>query len=757
MHARLYVKCDALLVLLAACVVVRAQAPVGTAFTYQGQLKQAGVPVNGAADFVFRLWDAETGGAMVGSVDPDSVNVVDGLFTVQLDFGAGAFNGDARWLEIEVEFPSGAGNWTTLAPRQPLTPAPYAMYAADGGGGSLWQASGADIYYNDGDVGIGTPDPLALEHIRGSDLALGATALHGDDVIVEQGDAVVGLYSTGYGSWGSSVALGELDPAGDLVDKWTLTRLTSGSARGSALRFTFGPNADYANNTTVMHMAPSGHVGIGPLDPESKLHVAGGNVRVDGEVMVYQNDTLVAETSQGGQGASWVFRNAQTGGAAAWVGTSTSDGAGHVILRDREGTTTMVEIDGDGDDFQDDDTSGLIRIRSTGGGPGGELNIENDDGNTTIQAFGGSTSAGGTLRLFNEAGTDTIFLDSDDINDGGMRLSDANGNVGIRIRADHASDAGEISLYNDDGYETVELRAAEGTNDGGQIILRKASGATTVELDAQKGAGGAAYLSLVGGTADPTLRLTGGGARRDDATLHVTNTRADSGMAAFMSNNCDYATVHIENDGPGQTLWLENNGGGHLIVARTPERWQFWVDSDGITNTRVLQIHGGADLSEGFDVRGLPADSGNDTAPFSEEGQSQTPNPGAAGVTPVAGMVVSIDPEDPGMLVVSSQPYDRKVAGIISGAGGVNPGMLMGQDGSDADGAYPVALTGRVYCLCNASSGAIKPGDLLTTSGTPGHAMRVIDHTRAQGAMIGKAMSSLPEGAGLVLVLVSLQ
>ncbi|UCC31340.1 MAG: hypothetical protein JSU86_03505, partial [Phycisphaerales bacterium] len=261
----------------------------------------------------------------------------------------------------------------------------------------------------------------------------------------------------------------------------------------------------------------------------------------------------------------------------------------------------------------------------------------------------------------------------------------------------------------------------------------------------------------VGGTADPTLRLTGGGARRDDATLHVTNTRVDTGMAAFMSNNCNYATVHLENNGPGQTLWLENNGGGHLIVARTPERWQFWVGSDGITNTRVLQIHGGADLSEGFDVRGLPAGSGNETASFSEEGQSQTPVPRTADVIPVAGMVVSIDSEDPGKLVVSNQPYDRKVAGIISGAGGVNPGMLMGQDGSDADGDYPVALTGRVYCLCDATSGAIELGDLLTTSDTPGHAMKVIDHARAQGAMIGKAMSSLPEGTGLVLVLVSLQ
>ncbi len=124
---------------------------------------------------------------------------------------------------------------------------------------------------------------------------------------------------------------------------------------------------------------------------------------------------------------------------------------------------------------------------------------------------------------------------------------------------------------------------------------------------------------------------------------------------------------------------------------------------------------------------------------------------------PSAGMVVSIDPERPGDLVVSGKGYDRRVAGIISGAGGVNLGMLMGQEGSDADGKNPVALTGRVYCWADASKGPIQPGDLLTTSDTPGHAMKVMDYTRAQGAILGKAMSSLESGRGLVLVLVTLQ
>ncbi|MCI0674373.1 MAG: hypothetical protein L0Y42_01200, partial [Phycisphaerales bacterium] len=122
-----------------------------------------------------------------------------------------------------------------------------------------------------------------------------------------------------------------------------------------------------------------------------------------------------------------------------------------------------------------------------------------------------------------------------------------------------------------------------------------------------------------------------------------------------------------------------------------------------------------------------------------------------------AGMVVGIDPDHPGDLIVCAKAYDRRVAGIISGAGGVKPGMLMGQKGTSADGKFPVALSGRVYCWCDATTGPIRAGDLLTSSATAGHAMKVVDHAAAQGAIIGKAMTSLDEGTGLVLVLVNLQ
>lgn len=111
----------------------------GTAFTYQGRLTDGGSPANGAYDLRFKLYDLATGGTLQGSpntVTSSNVTVTNGVFTVQLDFGSTAFTGGTRFLEIEARVHNIDPNipaYTLLAPRQELTPTPYAIRAAAAG------------------------------------------------------------------------------------------------------------------------------------------------------------------------------------------------------------------------------------------------------------------------------------------------------------------------------------------------------------------------------------------------------------------------------------------------------------------------------------------------------------------------------------------------------------------------------------------------------------------------------------------------
>lgn len=336
---------------------------------------------------------------------------------------------------------------------------------------------------------------------------------------------------------------------------------------------------------------------------------------------------------------------------------------------------------------------------------------------------------GGRVVLRNGSDVSTVRLDGEDGGDGRLDLYDADHLQAVRIHADRINDAPELAMFMGEAggvRETVQLTArhkAAGHGAGG-IVLRRiddpaAPAKNTVELLAagdnmlsEGGSGGRLQLNYVDGSPVFTVQAGSMGAL-DPAFIE---------FAAFNGSRRMYVTpagLSFYDSSDELTINLGGSTGNVMFA--------------GTTTTGVLTITGGSDLSEQFDIS---ADDG--------------------AVEP--GMVVSIDPGSPGKLVVCATAYDRTVAGVISGAGGVNTGMLMGQAGTIADGQHAVALTGRVWVLCDATEAAIEPGDLLTTSATRGHAMRAGDHERAQGAVIGKAMTRLAAGErGLVLVLVNLQ
>ena len=188
---------------------------------------------------------------------------------------------------------------------------------------------------------------------------------------------------------------------------------------------------------------------------------------------------------------------------------------------------------------------------------------------------------------------------------------------------------------------------------------------------------------------------------------------------------------------PGHPDWrCDVRNDQFRIFNSSSGRVPFSVDSGSeVTSVKMLRIEGGSDLAEPFDV----TSPGPDT-------------------TVAPGMVMVIDRERDGKLTPCARAYDTAVAGVLSGANGLQPGMVMQAEGQPhAAGEHPLAMTGRVWCLADASHGAIQRGDRLTTSPTVGHAMKALDPARADGAVIGKAMSELESGTGLVLVLVNLQ
>lgn len=247
---------------------------------------------------------------------------------------------------------------------------------------------------------------------------------------------------------------------------------------------------------------------------------------------------------------------------------------------------------------------------------------------------------------------------------------------------------------------------------------------------------------VTNGIAITTAGNVGIGTATPAAKLHVQS----SGFAelAIRSTN-ERAILALTNTlSAGAYTWTMESGvrglpGVFGIYNRVVNRSGLEIDGNLLVYVKALQITGGADFAENFDVRAPDHRTGKNTIEIQP------------------GMVVAIDPSAPGKLSVSRRAYDRRVAGIISGAGNVKPGMMMRQEGTLADGQHPVALSGRVYVWVDATRGSIRPGDLLTTSATAGHAMRVSNSAKAQGAIIGKAMTGLKSGKGLVLVLVTLQ
>ncbi|MCA9289621.1 MAG: tail fiber domain-containing protein [Phycisphaerales bacterium] len=256
---------SACLIAAASVTTALAGGPSDTEFTYQGELRSAGAPANGAFDLTFSLWDAVAGGTpVVGPVVMSDVPVSGGVFSVELDFGAAAFDGTARWLEIAVD-------GTTLSPRQAVTGAPYSI-----------QTRGLFVD-EDLDVGIGTTAPMADLHVFGSQATLRLEHAAGSSYS-DFKDATTQQLRINKTNLAGGVLL-DLNPkaedgASSAQIRFFRETNTTGPKSVQFLRGNFTTQASAVigvDGADSYFQAHGGNVGVGTSDPQATFHVVGSS------------------------------------------------------------------------------------------------------------------------------------------------------------------------------------------------------------------------------------------------------------------------------------------------------------------------------------------------------------------------------------------------------------------------------------------------------------------------------------------------
>ena len=345
----------------------------------------------------------------------------------------------------------------------------------------------------------------------------------------------------------------------------------------------------------------------------------------------------------------------------------------------------------------------------------------------------GTATRPGTVRVEGAAGETVVMRGND-----ATILAGAGGEAGDLVLEDAAfpaagasasvdigtaGNSGELVVHDGSGRDVFTVTAANaalyvGANGNeGDVIVRDSGGRDVIHAN---GSNAALYVGAEGNEGDVVVR---DGAGR--AAIH-----ADANVA-WLRVGVDGNEGDIEvQDGEGRRVFHLNGSNAALYVGANGNEGDVIVrDGSGTDRIHLDGNSGdiklmGADLAEDFDGVG-PIEPGS--------------------------VLVAVGPD---LVAPASQPLDRRVVGVASGAGSHQPALrLASRPGYPR---VPVALVGRVYCRVDASPHSIAPGDLLTTSAIPGVAVRAPDGEGSSGAIFGKALARLENGEGLIPVLLML-
>lgn len=297
---------------------------------------------------------------------------------------------------------------------------------------------------------------------------------------------------------------------------------------------------------------------------------------------------------------------------------------------------------------------------------------------------------------------------------------------GVHGRSASAGDSGVYGENTGAGY------GVGGSSASGNGVIGTAAGAP---------AGGGQNNGVIGRTTTSDSGVwgdnTGGGNGVTGTSAHGTGVIGQGGWNGVQGStaNSSASGVWGENTGSGYGVGGKSAGGIGVYATGSPAGH---FDGAVTINGDLTMSSGNITMSSGGDILL------SDCAEYFDVADAE--------IEPGTVMVIDQD----GSLRPSNSPYDKRVAGVVSGAGQYRPGIILGKR-AQPDNSILVALLGKVYCKVDASSSPVEVGDLLTTSPIPGHAMRADDCQRASGSVIGKALGAIYTGQGLIPILIALQ
>ena len=697
---------QAALVLFAAALTwghqARAQNP---AFTYQGRLSDEGIAASGSYNMQFSVWDAATLGGQIGeTVAVTPVAVSNGLFTVTLDFGAGVFTGDSRWLEIGVRTNGAIGAYIIVSPRQPLTPTPYALMA--------FRSASADL------VSWNNIQAVPGGFLDGVD----------NDTLFTAGAGLTlsraNQFSVSYAGNGTSSMASRSDHD-HLEQSWSTAQLQGLSVAttvitGSGVTGLLGRQGTGAGSSLNLPAGVWGdsHDGIGVLG--TTVLVNGSGVRGwhfpthgSGEGV---NGTTASDNGRGVYGLAYNRAGLNYG---VFGESDSADGFGGYFINANGGADTALRALADS--ASDEDIHPLGILPSAAAEFAGRLGVIGASTGKSFTSYGvvGITPGSGGSGVYGYAsstnGNSYGVQGQSESTSGRGVYGHANANSGLNYGVYGLSDSA-------DGYGVYG-------REGGSSGLRLTRGAGVFgESRTNHGIVGfsASYVGVYGNseTGDGVLGLSETGEGVLGSSLNGSGVESSSTASNGVFGVSGFSTGVRAHSSAGNPIEAYTGS------TASPNR-RFYVSNAGHVFADGAFNAGGADLAEALPVEG---------------------SVGAY----ESGDVLEISTSANLCVCKSGVPYSPLVAGVFA----TKPGVLLSERGTseDADGLVPVGLVGILPTKVSTENGCIRKGDLLVASSTSGHAMKGTERERMLGATLGKALEDFAgPGCGRIKVLVNVK